>query len=300
MRSKKFLILVDRIFNKHRILAESLKKADPRAEVFLEKTSEVTFFLSGEALSAKIQGIDLKDFDFVFFRRSGREAGNIILYLDECGVPFIDEGLRTTTIRGDKLTMLERLAIAGLPIIPTFYCSHEDVDKYFAEIAEKLGIPVIVKEIHEHYLKGIYVVRSKDDFKKVVKKYKRDEKKRFVFQPFMDFKEEYRLLVLGGEVRSINLRTARNFEELKVGYVDEDEIEKYLPVEDFPEKLKSLAVRAAGVLGLQVAGVDLCVEKGSGKVFVLEVNRGPDFNYDTALSPEFPELIKYLARKLTH
>ena len=65
-------------------------------------------------------------------------------------------------------------------------------------------------------------------------------------------------------------------------------------LEKIPEDIAKVAVRAAQVLNLQVAGVDIGIEEKTQKVFLIEVNRGPGVTYDTSVSPELSEIAKFL------
>ena len=296
---KKLLILVDKVFKKHRELADEIMKANPNVTVALKKIDQVDISIDKEEIAITVDGVDLREFNLVFFRRVGdmHVIGSMIIYLDKMGIPFIDEGLRETAIRGDKLTNLVRCFLAGASTIPTYYCNHKNFDKKLPLIGKIFGYPLIAKKIHEHFLKGIYVLKNEDDIKLFKEYVSNVRNKRFIFQPFIDMECEYRLLVLGDKVRSINSRVMRSFEKMKVDYLDPDVDEIYLGVDDFPKDIKDAAIKVAKTLNIQIAGVDICRERGTGKIYVLEVNRGPDLNYDTTVSPELPEMAKYLSWK---
>lgn len=294
---KKLLFLVDKIFKKHENLVHAIEQNNPDISVFLRRIDDIDILINGKEIKIAIDQLDLKDFDLVFFRRVGSMhiVGSVIVYLDKMGIPFIDEGLRETAIRGDKLTSLVRCFFAGANTIPTYYCNYKDFDKNIKIVGEKWGYPLIAKKIHEHFLRGIYVIKNENDIKLLKEHVSNTRNKRFIFQPFIDIECEYRLLVLGDEVRSINSRIMRSFEKIKVDYLDPNADEKYLDVINFSEEIKDTAVSVAKALDIQVAGVDICKERGTGKNYVLEVNRGPDLNYDTTMSPELPEMVKYLS-----
>jgi len=73
--------------------------------------------------------------------------------------------------------------------------------------------------------------------------------------------------------------------------------EEFLPIAKIPDSISRLTVAAASFLSLQIAGVDIAVEKGTGKTFLVEVNRGPGLTYDTNLSPEIDEIARYLGKE---
>jgi D-alanine-D-alanine ligase-like ATP-grasp enzyme len=45
---------------------------------------------------------------------------------------------------------------------------------------------------------------------------------------------------------------------------------------------------------LQIAGVDIAEDQNTGKYYLIEVNRGPGFTYDTEVSPEMDQIAKFL------
>lgn len=300
IKKKKLLLLVDRLFKIHMSLASAIEKADPTISVTLREISDIDVLIENNNVRISIEGEEIKNFDLVFFRRIGdlHIVGSVIVYLDKMGVPFIDEGLRKTAVRMDKLTSLVRCVFAGIETIPTYYCHFKHIDKNIKILGGKFGYPIIAKKIHEHFLRGVYVIKNEGDIKLLKQNAKNNKNKRFIFQPFISIKDEYRLLVLGDKVKSINTRPTRNFKKLKVDYLDQNEYEVYLRNASIPKEIRDLAVRSAKVLDLQIAGVDICIEEKTGRIYVLEVNRGPAFNYDTKMSPEVPEVVKYIVWRL--
>ncbi|MFH1863713.1 MAG: hypothetical protein ABIJ85_02235, partial [bacterium] len=73
--------------------------------------------------------------------------------------------------------------------------------------------------------------------------------------------------------------------------------ELFLPVGKLPAEMEKIAVDGAKALNLQIAGVDIAVEEKTGNLFLIEINRGPGFTYDTKLSPEMDELAKYMGNE---
>jgi len=70
--------------------------------------------------------------------------------------------------------------------------------------------------------------------------------------------------------------------------------EEFLDIEKIPDDLAKIAEDAAIKLNLQIAGVDVAADKNTGKYYLIEVNRGPGFTYDTEVSPEMDEIAKFL------
>ena len=97
----------------------------------------------------------------------------------------------------------------------------------------------------------------------------------------------------------VHTKVPRDYSQLKLNYSNLNQYEEYLKVDSVCSQMQEIAVSAAKCLNIQVAGVDLAIEKETGKAFIFEVNRGPGFNYDTKVSPEIGELSKYLEEELS-
>jgi D-alanine-D-alanine ligase-like ATP-grasp enzyme len=61
--------------------------------------------------------------------------------------------------------------------------------------------------------------------------------------------------------------------------------------------LEEIAVKGSNALNVQIAGVDIATDKNTGEYYLIEINRGPGFTYDTTISPEMDQLAKYLKRE---
>ena len=67
-----------------------------------------------------------------------------------------------------------------------------------------------------------------------------------------------------------------------------------MDLDKIPADLAKIAIGAAVKLNLQIAGVDIAEDKNTGKYYLIEVNRGPGFTYDTKVSPEMDQIAKFL------
>lgn len=297
---KKLLILVDKLYQKHKDLARAIEAQDLGVTTFLRKINDIDILIQRNKIEMKIEGLDLKEFDMVFFRRVGdlHVVGSLIVYLDKLGIPFVDQGLRNTSVRMDKLTSLIRCLVAGIDTIPTYYCNFKDIDKKIKILGKKFGYPLIAKKIHEHFMKGVYIIKNETDIRLLKDEAKNSRNSRFIFQPYMDLESEHRFLVLGEQVKVIHTKVKRDYTKIKVDYFDQNSQEEYLDPDKSPQKLKDTAVKAAKALGLEIAGVDICIEKATGRPYILEVNRGPAFNYNQKISPELSEVSKFLVKKI--
>lgn len=161
-------------------------------------------------------------------------------------------------------------------------------------LIEKFGYPVVAKELLSHHSKGLFVLRNKEDFQKLASK-SFGKSGQFLFQKFIEIEKEYRFLVLGDSVGSIQ-RMYRDLSGPK-SFVDFDRKEEFIDPQEMTDESKKLAVACAKSLNIQVAGVDLLITKKDSKFLVIEVNGNPGFTYDPDLSPEIPQLARYLGKE---
>jgi len=299
---KKILLLVSKIGSKNKYLSSYLRKTLPDVKIDVALFSEL--FFEVDKLKADIflkdKNNKLSDYDFVYFRGVTpcyySIAGSVALYLNHSDIDYADRIYQNLGSAGDKFTALLRMAFSGLPVIHTVFCMWEKIEKDMDVIIEKIGLPMIAKEFVSQHGAGIRKIKTKDDFRKLLGEISGKRTKQFMFQKCINIDKEYRFLVMGDKVRSVQ-RMYRDTSEYKLK-IDMERTEEFVPVSDFSEEMHYIAVKAAKVLNLQVAGVDLAVEKETGRVCLFEVNRGPGFTYDVELSPEIPELAKFLKEKV--
>ena len=236
---------------------------------------------------------DIASYDLVYFRRAGAEflwlAATIALYLDSRNIIYYDSAYRDSGI-GNKLYSLVRLAINGLPVIPTMFCYKGNIVANADMLIERLGLPMVVKDLHSQRGLGVFLIKEKADIVKIATD---NPGKRFMFQKFITKKEEYRVLVLGDTVGSYEVKTSSDPNEFR-NNVSLGATEDFKDISTMTEEVKYTSVKSAKVLRIEIAGVDIVLDVDGG-VWVLEVNRGPGFTYDSTESPEMKSVAKYFS-----
>lgn len=268
-----------------------------KAEVSFASFADITFFISNDEVEIKVNDRDIRDFDLIYFRRAKeylRIARTLALWLGHLNIRFFDTVFGKIAFFGDKLTSLSLLKVAGLPILPTFFCWRDKIIKYSDEIAEKLNYPLVAKELTRQHGKGVFLIREKSDFENLLKN--TGEYARFMFQKHIQIDKEYRLLVLGDKVASLQI-LRRDLSEFKLK-IDWDAKEEFVEVEAAPLLMRDLAIKGTKMMNLQIAGVDAAIERQTGKIWVFEVNRGPGLTYDTNISPDLPQLASFFEKEL--
>ena len=142
----------------------------------------------------------------------------------------------------------------------------------------------------------MHLIKSKEDFGKLPLKDKRGGNNQYLFQKYIEIEDEYRVLVLGKKVGVWEKKLVTQKGEFRHN-IALGAKEEFLPIADIPAGISEVAIKAADILNVQIAGIDVAIEKKTNKIFLVEVNRGPGLTYDTSISPEIDEIAKYLSEE---
>jgi len=298
---KKILIFVDKIGPKKELFAEEIaKKLGKGKQLVLARFTDLYFDIDPKNISIEVGKIPITDFSLVYFRRAGDKfsvaSATLALCLAQKGIKFVDSVWGEIGPLGSKFTSLVKLAIAGLPIFHTIFVQQSRIEDFKAKIVKNLGFPLVAKEVSTQRGKGVHKIESKEDFDKLPAIDSEGRTNQFLFQKFTEIKEEYRLLVLRDRVRVWEKKIVTDPNEFRHN-IALGATEEFLDIKDIPEEFEKIAVKAARALKLEVAGVDIAVEAKTGKLFLIEVNRGPGITYDMDVSPELHEIAAFLDRE---
>ncbi len=297
---KRLLILVDKIGIKKEAFAEHMaKELVGQADVVLARFSDLVFDVNGKEFDIKIDGtgLTIKDFHLVYFRRAGDKffswAGTLGVCLDNLGIRFADTTFKQVGAAGDKFTSYMRLSLAGLPVMPSFYCGCSKIEEKADEIISKFGTPLVAKQLSSQRGRGVVLVRNKPELLAILKDF---PDKSFMFQKYYESDEEYRILVLRDTIGAFERKIRTDPNEFRCN-VALGAREEFIDVNKIPEKMKQVAIEAAKVLEIEIAGVDILIDK-AGRMWLLEVNRGPGLTYDPKVSPELDNLARFFKKEL--
>lgn len=330
MHSKiqKVLVLVDSKSSSKKKLVRYLNtNSKNKYRAFLHSFEDLYFDIKSGKVKIKIsntlrgKNTDLSKFDLVFVRRAGkyvRFMGAISKYLDYKHVKFVDPAFREIGMSMDKASSALRLAIKRIPVPYTIFCFKENIINNRKKIIKSLGFPIIAKAILSQRNQNIYILKNENDFEKLTK----ISNKEFIFQKFMtatccwlsnlpfviDIEKEYRFLILGEKVCVLEQKFKRNYENLKVEYQDLTGPSIFLDLYCATQDANTIALRSAKILGLDISGVDLAIEKVTnkqslpykdGKIFIIEVNKGPGIEPNARTSPELKAFSDYLLSRVS-
>ena len=162
--------------------------------------------------------------------------------------------------------------------------------------AKPFVFPVILKGSGGDRGTRVYKANNLEEMEKLVRdlrKSETEEGRRYMLQEYIPNDGDYRVLVLGEKVLGVMKRSSQSKDEFKNNYSAGGKVE----IADLPDEIKQLAVKAAKVCGLSVAGVDVAFRDNDfTKPVVWEVNKGPQFKgFMQATGIDVPaEIVKFL------
>jgi RimK family alpha-L-glutamate ligase len=288
-----------------------------------------------ETGKVSLRGEEINKFDVVFFRTTGKHWEEVDLVTDwilkSKNRPIIVDPL---VMNGKpsyacKAWQMLKLKEAGIPVPKTIYGSlwylyevMKDLSKTSQDIfvgahtsvrhaaavrpknitALFFDFPVILKGSGGDRGTRVYKADNLGELEKLVRdlrKSETEEGRRYMLQEYIENKGDYRVLILGEKVLGVMKRFRKNRKDFRNNFSMGGEVE----VAELPVEIKKMAVEAAKVCGLMVAGVDVMPKNNDTELsnkrkdyVVLEVNKGPQFRgFMKATGIDVPaEIVKFL------
>ncbi|PAU75674.1 D-alanine--D-alanine ligase [Halomonas salipaludis] len=258
--------------------------------------------MSGAAVLASLQrsglevsGYDLADGglaglealapDRVFIAMHGRggEDGTLQGALELLGIPYTGSGVLASSLGMDKQRTKQVWQALGLPT-PESVILAEDAD--WDRVCERLGLPLIVKPVHEGSTLGISIVDSREALAAAYHAAARFDARvmaeRFIQGP------EYTVSLLGDEVLpAIRVEVPSGFYDYEAKYLSNETL-YHLPcgLSDAEEaELGGLCRRAFAAIGGEGWGRVDVMRDAEGRFWLLEVNTVPGMT-DHSLVPQ--------------
>lgn len=271
------------------------KEAAAAAGVRLDVLRPQSFELivdAHEGWSAVYEGRRLAKPDLII-PRTGSETNYFTLavlrHFERQGVAMVN-GPSAIEAVADKLQTLQILSAAGLPIPKTLLAKFPvDVDL----VERELGFPVVVKTLRGTRGEGVLLCSSREQFHDLANLLDGARTGAdFIFQQYVKSSHgrDVRLLVVHGRVVAAMLRKSTDG-----GFKSNISLGGVGVALDPPAALVDLAVRAANVLQLDVAGIDVLFD-GDG-YRICEANSAPGFQgLERACAISVPDEILGAAR----
>ncbi|MEA1969158.1 MAG: RimK family alpha-L-glutamate ligase [Thermodesulfobacteriota bacterium] len=209
----------------------------------------------------------------VVIPRQGAMIGTFSLTLTShfknMGIPMVND-IEPIIIASNQFLTLQHLARTGISVPDTLFIS--SLDNLSGAVHILGGYPVIAKEINGRQGRGVFLLDSKNEALSVALSFL-DREKGLLLQRFIPIKgrRDIRVLVVGGKVAGA-MELFTSGEDFRANYHLNNRAAKI----NLSKEMKDAAVKAASAVGLDIAGVDLIVDK-KGRIMVIEVNYSPGF-----------------------
>ncbi len=293
--------------SKHLVL---VREAARKMGVNLDLVSYNQVCFETETGKISLRGKDANDYDVLFFRTTGKHWEEVDLIINSINPPSPKASEGHGPIVVDPLVrygkpsyackawQMLKLKEAGIEVPKSIYGSLW----YLYEVMKgdhegrPYKWPVIIKGSGGDRGTRVFKANNLEELEKLVRDLRKSETedgRRYMLQEYIENEGDFRILVLGKKVLGVmkRARTAKN--EFRNNYSAGGTVE----VANLPEEIKKLAVKAARVCGLAVAGVDVAFRDNDFKKPVIwEVNKGPQFKgFMKATGIDVPmEIVKYL------
>ena len=278
----------------HEKMNKSIREGEP---VFLNLDAVDPFIVRQNG--SKI----LMDVVFPVLHGTDGEDGSIQGLFTAMNVPVVGSGVLGSAVAMDKIVSKKVLLESGIPVAPFMefdVSQKKSID--FHEIAEKLGVPFMVKSAALGSSVGVSKVKSETDFQAALdESFRYDD--RIIIEQFVDGRELECAVIGNDEPEAsfpgeIIMVKDYDFYTYTAKYLDEDAIKIQLPAETddkTTEKLRQISIAAYQALRCEdFARVDLFLTT-EGEVIVNEINTIPGF---TSVSM-FPMMWQYMGMSYT-
>ena len=237
--------------------------------------------------------VNILDYDLIFFRNWRKYqplATALALFLESHNKKFIDKAAGSSK-SGNKILQMMMLSLNNLPIPKSlFVVNFKNLSRIKAHLEGFLEYPYVIKAASSRLGRNNHLVKDSKEFDNLLTNL--NKKSGYLIQEFIPNSFDYRLLVLGGEVK-VAERNIRGNSHIHLNNPAQGSREEFIQLSEVPD-LIPLAIDATKLFGRQIAGVDIVVSTLTNKPYILEVNPSPGISYNHPSSTEVAELHTYL------
>mmetsp|Transcript_9397 Transcript_9397/g.13910 ORF Transcript_9397/g.13910 Transcript_9397/m.13910 type:complete len:496 (-) Transcript_9397:59-1546(-) len=208
----------------------------------------------------------------------------VIRQLEKNGVLILNPS-NSIEISRDKLYSLQHLAAHNLPIPKTMIAKLAPVSETtYTTIQEQFDYPVILKKASGSQGKGVMLIRDRELLSDMLDML--DTTSPLIFQEYISKSKgrDIRVIIVGGKAVGAMMRVANS------GFKSNFHQGGYVKRVKMTAAVEWLAVEAARLIGLDIAGVDILIDGDSYKI--CEVNASPGFEgFELATGVNVPKKI---------
>ncbi|HPJ17474.1 MAG TPA: hypothetical protein PK639_04635 [Candidatus Woesebacteria bacterium] len=296
------LVLVRRAAKK---LGVDLELISYNRVCFDTESGKVMIRGNGDNINVK-KSVD--EYNVLFFRTTGKHWEEVDLIVNQVKSsssykvgekpiiidPIVEWGKPSYACKAYQMLALKE---TGIDVPKSIYGSLWYLyEQMRTDVGRPYSWPVIIKGSGGDRGTRVFKADNLEELEKLVRdlrKTETDEGKRYMLQEYIPNDGDYRVIVLGDRVLGVMKRSSQSVEEFRNNYSAGGKVE----IADLPDEIKALAVKAAKVCGLAVAGVDVAFRDfDKTKPVIWEVNKGPQFKgFMAATGIDVPkEIVKFL------
>jgi ribosomal protein S6--L-glutamate ligase len=193
----------------------------------------------------------------------------VIRHLQLMGIPIMNR-FEAIHLASNKFLSLQTLAAKGIPVLETCYASNPS--NFESALSQMGGFPVVIKTASSRQGSGVFLFDTLEKAGPMLED-QLNKGHGLLVQRYIspEGRADFRILVGGGEIlgaMSLKPRKGEFRSNIHLGAKPQ--------AIACTDEMSSMALRSAGALGLDIAGVDL-VQDGRKVLRVMEVNSTPGF-----------------------
>lgn len=298
---KKLLVVSTSRTENSKIMLDYIRQHMPDVQVDHTTYDEMIFSFSDGRSSVLVEssGRDLADYDVAYFKSWGQYDVSAAFgqYALQNGVRVTDEA-RGIYSGMSKLYAYSVFAGNGITVPNTLFTMPDRLQGAYELYKDTLGLPFVLKDIHASRGDLNEVIRTKDDFERVIAMAKNGGKKHYLIgQAFVPNDGDYRILVLGGEVQ-LAIHRVRANDTTHLNNTSQGGTATVVPIEQLPRDVIEASCKAANLCKLGIAGVDMVKDKNTNKWYCFEVNEGPQMATGAHRQQKWDVLTRHLIAEL--
>ena len=243
----------------------------------IEKTETGSFFIKNKGYNKKYE-IDIKN-TVILARRSSIKSTAAVKFFEKLeSLGFVSvNSLKSVLLCEDKLDTVQALQEKGIPVPKTaLISSKKDVDSAL----EKIGgnFPVVMKLLSGTKGIGVFQCDSMASLVSTLQTlWKLSPETELIVQEKIEADYDLRIHVLGtkNNENNYNILGSMKRKKIKDDFRTNVSLGGEAVTTDIPNSVEKIAIEAAKATGCSWCGVDIIIEKETGKPYVLEVNSSP-------------------------
>ncbi|MGM0983905.1 MAG: D-alanine--D-alanine ligase [Pseudomonadota bacterium] len=220
---------------------------------------------------------------FIALHGRGGEDGTLQGALELLGIPYTGSGVLASSLGMDKQRTKLIWQALGLPT-PESVMLGPKAD--WAAVVDRLGLPLVVKPVHEGSTLGISIVESRDALEAAYRDAARFDA-RVMAERFVKGEEYTVSLLAGGVLPAIRVEVPSGFYDYEAKYLSSDTC-YHLPCglsADEEDELATLCRTAFEAIGAEGWGRVDVMRDSEGRFWLIEVNTVPGMT-DHSLVPQ--------------